>query len=247
MALNLTIDQGNTVAKMALWRDGELEDIVIEPDLTARAVERFTRGRGEVDGAIYCSVAHSGENIVREIRHIARRVCRMSPRCRVPINIDYGTPGTLGADRVAAAVGARELHDDCNLLVIDVGTAATYDFVTADGTFRGGNITPGLKMRLDALHRYTARLPQLEVPSSIDHTRVLGKGTAEAMILGAVYGIIGAISFYMSKLRDTRAVMTGGNARLLAPLLDFDVEVEDHLVSRGLNRILTYNETIQPS
>lgn len=68
--------------------------------------------------------------------------------------------------------------------MVDAGTAVTYDFVTSDGTFRGGNITPGLKMRLDALHRYTARLPQLEASTSIDHYRVLGKDTADAMILG---------------------------------------------------------------
>lgn len=244
MSLNLTIDQGNTAAKMALWRDGVLEDIIIEPNLTASSVEAFTHDRGKIDGAIYCSVSHSGENIIREIKHIADRVCHLSSLSRLPIKIDYGTPGTLGADRIAAAVGARELHSDCNLLVIDLGTAATYDFVTADGTFRGGNITPGLKMRLDALHRYTARLPHLEVPEVIDHDRLLGKNTADAMILGAVYGIVGAVNFYMSKLRDTKAVMTGGNARLIAPLLDFEVELEDHLVSRGLNSILTYNEKV---
>lgn len=246
MALNLTIDQGNTVAKMALWDGTELADIVIEPNLTARAVDRFVSGRGPVEGAIYCSVAHSGDSIIKEIRHIAHHVCRLSSRCRLPITIDYGTPGTLGADRIAAAVGARELHSDRNLLVVDAGTAVTYDFVTADGTFRGGNITPGMKMRLDALHRYTARLPLLDVPQSIDHDRVLGKNTAEAMILGCVYGIVGAVSFYMSKLRDTSVVLTGGNARLIAPLFDFDVEVEDHLVSRGLNSILRYNENTLP-
>lgn len=242
MSLNLTIDQGNTVAKMALWNDDVLIDIVNEPHLCAQTVERFASGRGLIDAAIYCSVSDDGKAVLESIRHIAKRVCRLSSRCRLPIKIDYGTPGTLGADRIAAAVGAVSLHPDQNLLVVDAGTAVTYDFVTADGTFRGGNITPGLKMRLDALHRYTARLPQLEVPTSIDHQRVLGKDTADAMILGAVYGIVGAVSFYMSKLRDTKVVMTGGNAPLLSPLLDFEVDVEEHLVSKGLNRILLYNE-----
>ncbi len=234
MSLNLTIDQGNTVAKMALWDDTRLVDIVNEEHLCVQTVERFTNGRGAIDAAIYCSVSDDGKAVLESIRHIARHVCRLSSRCRLPIKIDYGTPGTLGADRIAAAVGAVSLHPDQNLLVVDAGTAVTYDFVTADGTFRGGNITPGLKMRLDAL--------QLEVPASIDHQRVLGKDTADAMILGAVYGIVGAVSFYMSKLRDTKVVMTGGNAPLLSPLLDFEVDVEEHLVSKGLNRILLYNE-----
>ena len=80
------------------------------------------------------------------------------------------------------------------------------------------------------------------MPASIEHRRVLGKDTADAMILGAVYGIVGAVSFYMSKLRDTKVVMTGGNAPLLSPLLDFEVDVDEHLVSKGLNSILLYNE-----
>lgn len=245
MSLNLTIDQGNTMAKMSLWRDGVLVDTSTRADLTIGQIQEFVNENDALQGAIYCSVAHSGERILRELKHLAKHTYKLSGSLPLPIVIDYGTPGTLGADRIAAAVGARELHPDSNILIVDAGTAVTYDFVTADGTFRGGNITPGMKMRLDALHRYTARLPQLDVPASIDHERILGKNTAEAMILGCIYGIVGAVSFYMSKLRDTKVVLTGGNATLIAPLLDFEVDVEEHLVSKGLNSILTYNEQLQ--
>ena len=140
-------------------------------------------------------------------------------------------------------MGARTVYPDTDLLVVDAGTAVTYDAVTADGRFIGGNIAPGMRMRLDALHRYTARLPQVEVPREIKYDRFLGYDTASAMILGAVYGIVGAISYYHAHLpKGTKVVMTGGWAKELSGLCDFDVAVDPNLVSKGLNRILLYNE-----
>lgn len=90
MSLNLTIDQGNTVAKMALWDDTRLIDIVNEPHLCAQTVERFAQGRAPIDAAIYCSVSDDGSDVLPSIKHIAKRVCRLSSRCRLPIKIDYG-------------------------------------------------------------------------------------------------------------------------------------------------------------
>ena len=100
-----------------------------------------------------------------------------------------------------------------------------------------------MSMRLEALHRFTARLPRVEVPRELPVGTFLGHDTASAMVMGAVYGIVGALSYYKSHLpSDTTVVMTGGWAQELSRLCDFDVMVEPHLVSKGLNRILMYNE-----
>lgn len=243
MPLYLTIDQGNSAAKMALWRDSEPIDEHIAPRLTPDVIAHFLEPHDRLKAAIYCSVASHGTEAVAALSNFAQRVMRLSSEIRLPIQIEYGTPGSLGADRIAAAVGARAVCPDAPLLVVDAGTAVTYDHVTADGRFVGGNIAPGMNMRLEALHRFTARLPRVEVPREIPRGSFLGHDTSSAMILGAVYGIVGSISYYKQHLPEqTRVVMTGGWARELSQLVDFDVIVEPNLVSKGLNRILLYNE-----
>ncbi len=245
MSINLTIDQGNTAAKMALWDGDILLDEAIEPHLTPEIVGRYVDAAPRrVGSALYCSVAERGSAVLdmlcaRGIRAMRLKVGSM----KLPVRIGYASPSTLGADRVAAAAGAWSLHPGCNLLVVDAGTAVTYDFVDSTGCFRGGNIAPGMRMRLEALHRFTARLPRLEVPREIKPTRLLGTDTREAMILGAVYGIVGAISYYRGRLpEDTITVLTGGWANTLAEICDFDAEPVSNLVSKGLNSILLFNE-----
>lgn len=244
MSLNLTIDQGNSAAKLVVWRDNDPVDVLIEPHLTAEVVENFLKPHPGLQAAIYCSVASRGQEVVEHLRRLLPRVMRLTSHVAVPIAIDYATPQTLGADRVAAAVGAWTRLPGKSLLVVDAGTAVTYDAVSADGHFLGGNIAPGMSMRLEALHRFTARLPRVKVPYTIDYKgQFLGNDTASAMILGAIYGIVGAISYYHRHLPEgTMTVMTGGWANEISRLCDFPVTVDPHLVSRGLNRILNYNE-----
>lgn len=243
MATYLTIDQGNSAAKIALWRDTELIRLQIAECFTPDVITSFLNGVDTLDAAIYCSVASHGREIMAALSNVARRTLRLTSDMTLPIEIDYGTPGSLGADRIAAAVGARAIVPDKPLLVVDAGTAVTYDAVTATGRFIGGNIAPGMNMRLEALHRFTARLPRVKVPREIPTDRFLGHDTSSAMILGAVYGIVGSISYYKSHLQpDTVVVMTGGWAGELSKLCDFDVIVDPHLVSIGLNRILIHNQ-----
>ena len=246
MSLNLTIDQGNSAAKLALWEGEKRVDVAIEPTLTPAAVERFLAPYPQVDTAMYCSVASRGKEIVEALGHRVNKVTRLTNTTPIPIEVDYHTPETLGTDRIAAAVGAWTLFPGCPLLVVDAGTAVTYDAVSADGHFLGGNIAPGMSMRLEALHRFTARLPRVEVPRQIDYDTFLGYDTPSAMILGAVYGIVGSISYYRNHLHpDTRVVLTGGWASEISRLTDFDVTVDTDLVSKGLNRIILYNEDKQ--
>jgi len=247
MSLNLTIDQGNSAAKMALWRGDELVDMSIVHSLTPDVLSNFINRREEaVAAAIYCSVASKGTEVVAWLENgMVKKVVRLHSGLPVPIEINYGKPGSLGADRIAAAVGAWALFPGTSLLVVDAGTAVTYDAVTPEGRFIGGNIAPGMNMRLEALHRFTARLPRVEMPRTLPSDRFLGNDTASAMLLGAVYGIVGAISYYHSHLPEgTKVVITGGWAGELSRLCDVDVVVDPNLVSKGLNRILMYNENI---
>lgn len=245
MSLSLTIDQGNTAVKLAVWEGDRLLDLAIEPSLSMRAVDRFLRPYDNVDRAMYCSVTSSSDDIVTRLGSRIPNVSRLTNATPLPITIDYRTPDTLGTDRIAAAVGAWSMFAGEPLLVVDAGTAVTYDAVSADGHFLGGNIAPGMRMRLEALHKFTARLPKVEVPRELNYDTFIGYDTPSAMILGAIYGIVGAISYYRNHLPDnTRVVMTGGWATELSKIVDFDVTVDSDLASRGINRILLYNENI---
>lgn len=243
MALYLTIDQGNTAAKLALWRGEKLEETHIVQSLVPASLAQFITNHPGIEAAIYCSVASHGTEIMATLNNSLRRAIKLTGNTPLPINIEYGTMGSLGVDRIAAAVGAQASFPGTPLLVVDAGTAVTYDAVTADGRFIGGNIAPGMNMRLEALHRFTARLPRVKVPRELPTGLVFGNNTESAMILGAIYGIVGAMSYYKSRLpENTKVVMTGGWARELSRLCDFDINVDPHLVSKGLNRILIYNE-----
>lgn len=244
MSQYLTIDQGNSEAKISLWDDMKLVDTVIESRLSPSSVERFVAGRS-LSGAIYCSVVQNNGPVINKLSHLARCVYRLSPSTPLPIKIDYSTPTTLGADRVAAAVGAWSDFKGRDILVIDAGTAVTYDYVDASGTYRGGNIAPGITMELKALNQFTARLPLIPFPEDMASLRghLLGRDTAEAITLGAVYSVVASIGYYRSRLPEgTVVVLGGGCGHHLASLCDFDVTVDEHLVSKGLNRILLYNE-----
>lgn len=243
MALYLTIDQGNTAAKLALWRGEKLEETHIVQSLVPASLAQFIANHPGIDAAIYCSVASHGTEIMATLNNSLRKAIKLTGNTPLPIAIEYGTMGSLGVDRIAAAVGAQASFPGTPLLVVDAGTAVTYDAVTADGRFIGGNIAPGMNMRLEALHRFTARLPRVKVPRELPTGLVFGNNTEAAMILGAIYGIVGAMSYYKSRLpENTKVVMTGGWAGELSRLCDFDINVDPHLVSKGLNRILIYNE-----
>jgi type III pantothenate kinase len=143
---------------------------------------------------------------------------------------------------VAAAVGAHALmgNSGCDILVADIGTAITYDVVTADNCYRGGNIAPGIFMRLKALNCFTARLPQIEPKGGA--CPMWGYDTETALRSGAINGVVAELEYYYSQLTGNAvAVLTGGGAELVSQRLSFKPIVVPTLVNLGLNSILQYN------
>lgn len=239
MGLNLTIDQGNSSVKIAIW---DKEDLLEEETINelsrqhlAKFVDRFHPTR-----AICCSVTGNGQRIAQWLTSQGIKACEVRYDMPMPLRIGYDTPATLGEDRIAAAVGAWRLFPGENILVVDMGTAVTYDVVTADGCFIGGNIAPGIGMRLRSLHSFTARLPQI---GGYGDTPMFGSDTATAMRAGAVRGVVSEINYYRSQLPSgVRIVLTGGWASHVSTFLDYPVTIEKCLVTKGLLSILLYNE-----
>ncbi len=241
MQINLTIDRGNTATKIVVWEGRRALWRHTFPCFTSAEVEMIA-SRYNIEKAILCSVAGDDDAIMEILRRQfgETNVELLTASTPLPITIDYGTPSTLGMDRVAAATGGWTLHPGHNLLIVDIGTAVTYDVVTADGHFIGGNIAPGIGMRLKALQHFTAKLPLVD---SHGPTPPFGNSTETAMRSGAVLGVVGEITYYLSQLpADTKLIITGGWGNDIASHISTKATIKPCLVSIGLNSILSHNE-----
>ncbi|MDE6334723.1 MAG: type III pantothenate kinase [Muribaculaceae bacterium] len=245
MAIKLTIDEGNSSVKVALWRDGVMEDVATHRHATPQLLRGILPPGEAADCAIYCSVCGRTASEVAELTHdIARNVIMLDAYTSMPIAIDYRSRHTLGADRIAAAAGAVVLAPGRPALVVDMGTAITYDVVTADAHFAGGNIAPGIFVRLEALDHFTRALPLVETDGDVPRW---GYDTSTAMRSGAIRGVVGELHYYRHCLSaecdtDPAIILTGGSAELILPFITTPIIYEPNLVLIGLNRILDYNE-----
>lgn len=244
MSTKLTIDEGNSSTKIGLWHD---DTLVSDHTYRLGGLDELA-GLVEctlpVDEAIFCSVCgRSRAEVESTLAGIARRLVVLDAMMPLPVTLDYRTPHTLGADRIAAAAGARVVAPGRTTLVVDMGTAITYDVVSADGHFIGGNIAPGIFVRLEALHHFTKALPLMETDGDCPRW---GYDTETALRSGAIRGVVGELQYYRHCLPDDgtekAVILTGGSADLIIPYITSPIIVEPNLVLKGLNSILNYNE-----
>lgn len=239
--MNLIVDIGNTLVKLAVFDGGRLVSQRSTHYLEASDFELLLQGR-RAGRAIVESTRGDADEIVELVREWADSVLEFTPQTPVPIANAYRTPETLGRDRLAAAVGAATLYPERNVLIVDFGTAVTIDLVTADGTFRGGCISPGMRTRFRALHDYTARLP---LCSATEGEGLQGGSTEEAIRLGVMNSITFEIEGYMNRMRekidDLCVIFTGGDAKYFAKRIKNTIFANCNLVFCGLDRILEYN------
>ncbi len=242
MGYNFTIDQGNSAAKVVVWDDNDrIVDLDCYRQLSAADIESLT-ARFTPAAAIYSTVVCGGNDIVAALKRVCRCVYRLSVDMPLPVKLGYKTPQTLGLDRVAAVVGAQATVSGSWALVVDIGTAITYDVLSPEGVFEGGNISPGVFVRLEALNHFTARLPLVETGGPCPDW---GYDTATALRAGAIRGVVAELEYYRAQLpADVKVILTGGAVDLLAPFVKFPTIIDHHLVPRGLNSILRYNENL---
>lgn len=248
MELNLTIDRGNTALKVALWDSkGHLlrNTVSFEPVSVADLARSILLRGDRVRAALYCTVvgARRAEDM-DSLRILCPSAQSLHSDTPMPMELCYRTPETLGIDRIAAAVGALSYATGRPLLVADIGTAVTYDIVDSEARYLGGNIAPGISMRLAALHSHTDALPAVNARGL---TPLWGTTTEEALRSGALRGVIAELDYYRRAVGPgALTVVTGGSATLLAGagIMNFDYIHDPCLVHRGLNSILRYNETL---
>ena len=242
---NLTIDNGNTSVKVAFFIGTELVATNRFMRRDVRLLDRFI-STYKPDSAIMCSTASSeaSQRVEELINQRCSRVMNLTHATPMPISLGYRTPQTLGRDRIATAVGAWSIAQGGDVLVIDAGTAITYDLVTADGCFVGGNIAPGLGLRFKSLHEHTGWLPLVDADGD---TPVMGYDTQTAIRSGVLLGLLGEIRSCIATLKMSHpgltVFLTGGDGKLLHSRLGEEgVIYQEHLAAEGLNRIYLYNE-----
>ncbi|MBP1639792.1 MAG: putative transcriptional acitvator, Baf family [Bacteroidetes bacterium] len=239
--MNLIIDQGNSSVKIAVFEQDRLLLVERHSLLTQEIIAAFFN-RFQITAVILCSVITIDETTKQYLLKHPAYFIELTHETPLPIKNGYSTPQTLGKDRIAAAVGANWLCPDTNLLIIDAGTAITYDIVSADNTFQGGNIAPGARIRFRALHEFTGKLPLVEekMPNYL-----IGKNTIEAITAGVMQGIEfeieGYITLFMQKYPSLSVFLTGRGSIPFVARLKNPIFAEPNLVLIGLNRILTYN------
>ena len=241
--MNLAIDIGNTLAKLAIIDGGQVVDFLLA-DLPPGTgdVHLSIIGELKIDAAVIVSSRDTDEELERFLEQRMKRFLRFDQNVPVPIVNRYATPGTLGADRLAAAVGANTIYPNSDILIVDFGTAITFDFVSAEGEFLGGNISPGAATRFRALHHFTRKLPLCEL---IDREVFMGRDTVSAIEGGVVNGIVYEVEGYIRDLErkydGLRIIFTGGDSNFFAKRVKKPIFATYDLVAYGLNRILEYN------
>ncbi|NDK54823.1 type III pantothenate kinase [Pontibacter fetidus] len=194
------------------------------------------------EDAIVASVAADATNYTTRLS-VTGNTIMLSAQTALPVLNNYKNPQTLGADRIAAAVGAHYFFPGKHCLVFDAGTALTHEFITADGSYMGGGIAPGLRMKFKALHTFTQRLPLIDqIPDKFPLT---GQTTEESILSGVLAGTVaelnGLIQLYSEKAPDLVVILCGGDAGFFESNLKGRIFVIPELVLIGLHRILTYN------
>ena len=241
--MNLIIDIGNTCVKLVCFNEGKVVEEQRTDKDDAVALQSFC-SRYPFSRGICSSVSDISEEYSAALSSLPFSMMEFkSGITRVPIINKYNTPLTLGSDRLAAVVGANWLQPGRDVLVIDIGTCVTFDFINSIGEYLGGNISPGPTMRLKALNQFTARLPFVERRGD---TPDFGTDTTTAIRSGVMngikYEIEGYIHSFLAKYPQLFVYLTGGVHLNLQFSENLSIFADDFIVPKGLNRILEYND-----
>jgi len=234
---SLVIDAGNTRIKVGVFQYSDLEEVRSFDSNQLSELKVFLQQHDFLP-AIIASVR--ADKDTKWIKQLLPKSVLFKTMSSLPIKMAYETPETLGVDRLCNAIAAYQIAQN-TCLVIDVGTCVKYDFVTSDGTYQGGAISPGIELRFRAMHTFTGKLPLIEdvlVPNE------LGKNTRDAMRSGVMHGMrhemIGFIDHYREQFPELTIFLTGGGAK------HFDMEVingifaDENLTLKGLQLTLAH-------
>ncbi len=240
---DLVLDIGNSRTKAGLFKDARFERNGVFANGDETALAAFVADEKVARIAIG-SVARKDVALMTALEHIAP-VTVINGNSPSPLRSAYTTPATLGADRLANAVGAWKMFPDRAALAIDLGTCVTYDLVDAHGNYLGGLISPGLRMRARAMHTFSARLPEVDLSET---TALIGQSTAECLASGAHHGLRAELRSLIAELGQQHpglaVVLTGGDAPRFARALENGIFAHPFLTLLGLHALLDFDPPV---
>ena len=255
----LAIDAGNTNTVLGLYRLGATPELLAHWRITTPLDETLDE-IGVTLRSLFHSAAHTFDqvdgiaisSVVPPLDSTLRRACEfffkikplfIEPGVKTGLPVLTDNPAEVGADRIVNCVAAFDKYGGPTIIV-DMGTATTFDVVSKKGEFIGGAIAPGLGIAADALFNRAARLPRIDIRKP---AKVIGTGTVDNIQIGLYYGYIGLVDGILKRMiaelgPETKTVATGGLARLIAPGSEFLHEIDDLLTLTGLRLIYERNQ-----
>jgi type III pantothenate kinase len=241
--MKLAIDLGNSFQKAAVFSGDSLEYLENADNLMAGIEKIFN---------IYSISSSIISAVVQDFKNLSDFITEKCPllildeKTPVPIKNAYLTPETLGKDRLASVVAANNMFPGANVLVIDAGSCIKYDFIDSSAVYHGGAISPGLNMRLKALHTFTGKLPLITLSEC---SRLTGNNTQQSILSGVVNGVFaeinGIVEQYNNKYPDMNVILSGGDSEYLVNNLKSKIFAVSNIVLLGLKIILDYNDDIK--
>lgn len=239
----LAIDVGNTKIKAAVF---ENDTLLLKEIFTAnefqKTISEILKNHPLIQNMVVASVGKMDKNVFLSFNSTLK-VRFIKRQDKYPFENLYSSPATLGIDRLVLAAGAVLHYPKKNRLVIDAGTCVTYDFIDENDCYLGGAISPGIRLRYEALHNYTANLPLL---LKEDPVGSIGDSTSQSIHSGVVNGITheidGFITTYLNAHKNFIIILTGGDAEFLANRLKNTIFANQNFLLESLNQLFQYNQ-----
>lgn len=239
----LTIDVGNTRIKAAVFeRDTILGIFIFTKETLLAEVDSILKKFPKIQNLVVASVGNIEKEQFLSLKN-SIGIHFVTHESKFPFTNLYGTPTTLGIDRMVLATGATLQFPNQNRLVIDAGTCITYDFIDENDNYKGGAISPGIRLRYQSLNDYTAKLPLLTKKYPEDY---IGNSTQESIHSGVINGVAleidGFIELYKTEYAKFIIILTGGDAEFLAKRLKNTIFAHSNFLLESLSQTFQYNQ-----
>jgi len=241
--MELIIDLGNTNKKLALFQNGKLAELHLLPEITIKFIREFIKQHPGIEHCILSSVINHPASFTRFLDKQFNFI-ELDEITPLPLKNLYRQPKMLGKDRLAAAVAGASIFPGKNVLVINMGSCITYDFINDRSEYLGGAISPGMEMRFRALNTFTGKLPLV---THKEIWELIGTDTENSVLSGVLNGITheieGTVARYRKNYPGLKVILSGGDLIYFNKRLKISIFAVPNVVLQGLYQILAFNVT----